>query len=752
MAMKTKIIQVKYILAYLFITNATLFAQLKIVPTAESGSGYTSITSGGLQYEDPDCIHSSFGQHITIEKDTILNKPVFVFHSHIIEDNDRCEVFDRVRMEIKGGPGTSPLAQHPINTKSYYRWKFFVPSSYTGSSDFNHIFQNKIYGGDDTSLPLITFTLRTSALQIIHSGGKTGSSNGVLAQVSLSAIKGQWVEAYMYQEHGTSGKIEVKLIGMTSKKVLLDYKNNNLLLWRNNAEFSRPKWGIYRLKNSAIKDEKILFTDFCISETTADLCPSDVTGVISIAVDTLTKFFPENNAIDIHLKPMLQWDKKDNAIYNVFFGEDKANLPKISSTNLNYLRTPQLKVNKPYFWFIEAIVQGGQKIKSPIQTFTTGDTTKINGQKWLIYNANDLPHIEAASFMELNTRPTNPLKDTISQDPIVPKNKLYTFHFDGTGNFRYRHRHNAADSAITIVMRTKAINKDIKTFNYLEIRGKGWREKMRMNTSSLKIERSVTESEKGWNQDPAKDFHVIRMTLKGQVCKVYLDEEPQPFLIGKTETPDVNTYIEWGKSASQEVGGIVDYIAIYPNIDASPNHLAALPDSLILSNNAKLSDISINGATITGFKPDKTSYVLNLAEDDPALKIDATPQSKHAIFEINKLPNSGDSLYQIVVNANDKISKNTYNIKVRKVTTSTYEIESQDINIFPNPSSSLFNIEIKNGFNGEVFIKNKLGQLIGKKSFDTITQLDLSSLPNGVYFLYFTSEKYLPFRRSIVKQ
>jgi hypothetical protein len=48
-------------------------------------------------------------------------------------------------------------------------------------------------------------------------------------------------------------------------------------MWRGDATFNRPKWGIYRSLNSSnyLRDETVLFSDFCIAKG-SDICPSDV--------------------------------------------------------------------------------------------------------------------------------------------------------------------------------------------------------------------------------------------------------------------------------------------------------------------------------------------------------------------------------------------------------------------------------------------------------------------------------------------
>lgn len=145
-----------------------LHAQATLTATDSTGSAYPVISAAGFGNENPDCIHTSFGPHVTQAYDSALGKNVFVFHSHIVDDNDRCINLDRVRMEIKGGGSTEEQAQ---GQTGYFRWKFKLDANFIGASTFCHIFQIKAVGGDDTGSPLITITPRASILEVIHDGG-----------------------------------------------------------------------------------------------------------------------------------------------------------------------------------------------------------------------------------------------------------------------------------------------------------------------------------------------------------------------------------------------------------------------------------------------------------------------------------------------------------------------------------------------------------------------------------------------------
>ncbi len=244
------------------------------------GNTYQLIESKGFGIESPDCRHTSFGPHVTEIFDNTLGKNVFVFHSHPVEDDDRCTNDDRTRMEIKGGSGSPADMQHTQGQTAYYRWKFKLDAGFIPSSRFTHIFQIKAIEGD-AGAPLITITPRAGTpqkMQIIHSSGSGSGGLGTVAEVSLAPFKGAWVEAYVKYKssEGSGGTFEITLKRMSDGATLLSYTNNSLDMWREGADYNRPKWGVYRGKDPVLRTEQVLFNDFCITESSASLCPSDI--------------------------------------------------------------------------------------------------------------------------------------------------------------------------------------------------------------------------------------------------------------------------------------------------------------------------------------------------------------------------------------------------------------------------------------------------------------------------------------------
>ncbi|WP_315824571.1 Ig-like domain-containing protein [Paraflavitalea speifideaquila] len=64
-------------------------------------------------------------------------------------------------------------------------------------------------------------------------------------------------------------------------------------MWRTGASYNRGKWGVYRGKDDVLRDEQVRFADFCISESSASLCPSDI-GSNQLPAVSITS--PANNA------------------------------------------------------------------------------------------------------------------------------------------------------------------------------------------------------------------------------------------------------------------------------------------------------------------------------------------------------------------------------------------------------------------------------------------------------------------------
>lgn len=220
--------------------------------------------------ETPDCAHKDFGNHITEVWDTDLEKNVFVFHAHVNEDNDRCKKFDRERTEIKTYQQSPDSLIATLGETVVYKWKFKLDKNFQASNKFTHIHQIKAVGGSEDAMPSITFTLRKSKEDLFQIRYASNMEQNDLTSSPLDDFRGVWVEAYekiTYGEIG-QGKYEVTIMRIDNSKILLKYSKNSIRMWKTDAQFLRPKWGIYRsLQNpSDLRDEQIKFADFYIEE------------------------------------------------------------------------------------------------------------------------------------------------------------------------------------------------------------------------------------------------------------------------------------------------------------------------------------------------------------------------------------------------------------------------------------------------------------------------------------------------------
>ena len=245
-----------------------------LLSSERKGNTYELINSvfapGYNVVEAPDCSHESFGRHIDEVFDNELNKNVFRFHIHKTPDNDRCKNFDRQRNEIKTYDKSPDGLLGVKGEKVVYSWSFKLSGDFKSSSSFTHIHQLKAVGGEEESMPLITLTTRKGAPDRLELRYAERTSQTTLESTDLSHFKGQWVhvvETVIFGEKD-NGAYKIEITDITNKKTLFSYSNTEIRMWKTNASFMRPKWGIYRSLNNAsdLKDEQVLFADFKVQE------------------------------------------------------------------------------------------------------------------------------------------------------------------------------------------------------------------------------------------------------------------------------------------------------------------------------------------------------------------------------------------------------------------------------------------------------------------------------------------------------
>ena len=257
----------------------------RLVADGNSAETYRLIRQSGYNHECPDSSRqhaSAHVQHIEQVYDEQLGKPVFVFHIHAAIDDDRgkTNIKDRQRNEIKTD-GKSPKSMVAQEGETLVmKWKFKLPKGFKTTSKFSHIHQLKgldnKQGTASVGAPLMTLTCYTQSngKQVLRLRYDDRNANGTetLDKTPLDPFLDEWVEAEETATFGAKGKYAITLKRVRDGKVLFEYSNDSLDMWRTGSTGLRPKWGIYRYigKNrewqSQLRDEEIRFADFSIEK------------------------------------------------------------------------------------------------------------------------------------------------------------------------------------------------------------------------------------------------------------------------------------------------------------------------------------------------------------------------------------------------------------------------------------------------------------------------------------------------------
>ncbi len=263
------------------------------------GDTYELITSvlapGAEPIEAPDCSHTEFGEHIDEVFDEELNKDVFRFYIHTSPDDDRCITFDRQRNEIKTYDKSPENLLGIENEKVIYSWKFKLPEGFQSSPNFTHLHQLKSVGGSFASMPMYTLTTRKGDPDRLELRYAETDKQITLTRTDLSPFIGNWVEVTETIEYGTDGTYDIEINRIADDETLFSYNDSSIINWRPEADFVRPKWGIYRSLINAqdLRDEEVLFADFSIEEirttsnteslkSSLEIFPNPVSNTLSI--------------------------------------------------------------------------------------------------------------------------------------------------------------------------------------------------------------------------------------------------------------------------------------------------------------------------------------------------------------------------------------------------------------------------------------------------------------------------------------
>lgn len=244
-----------------------------------------AFADGSIEAPDFYASNHTEVEHIIEDEDEFVG-PHFVFLAHRDDDHDRGgEPSDRQRNEIK------TYDQSDEDLKSYegetfqYQWKFKVSSDMELSSRFSHFFQIKAknYNEDNSNgndnQPIFTLsgaekTSTGNELQVRYNSGYQANGDSTsdvyLQTVDWDLITDEWLEVFVQITYSENGKFDMTVTRMRDDAVIINLSEDDIDTWRGvqDADFVRPKWGIYRsiLETDSLRadEERVRFADFTI--------------------------------------------------------------------------------------------------------------------------------------------------------------------------------------------------------------------------------------------------------------------------------------------------------------------------------------------------------------------------------------------------------------------------------------------------------------------------------------------------------
>ncbi len=426
---------------------------------------------------------------------------------------------------------------------------------------------------------MLTLTARTSRLELRHDGGdgNPAGSLGKLAEANLDRFTGHWVEVSVRQVHANEGELNVSIYDVATGLPILLYANDDIDLWRGadgaTDVINRPKWGIYRSYNAdaGLKDETVRFANFCSSENGEAACPSRIdpgTGTL----EAPTGILPLDGSVSVPLYMSLVWDAVAGATaYRVYLGSSPTDLTLDTSlTTMTY--APALAAATTYYFQIGSVNEEGEA-RSETYAFTTLDNPDDGG--WDVARGQARPEVEAGQFFAFDSDLELVGLDSVARLTDRTGNNAYCY-FSGpkegdNNNYRWRYRQEA-DEETTLILRLRALA-DVSNIAYVDFYGLGWRQKLRINRSTLKFERTPDNPEVNFPEGYWDDggFHVLRITFannptsgQGMVTTVYLDEDATPFGAYPSDESQEDSYLDIGRAGGTDYGACFDYLSVNP--------------------------------------------------------------------------------------------------------------------------------------------------------------------------------------------
>ncbi|RME91826.1 MAG: hypothetical protein D6772_17770, partial [Bacteroidetes bacterium] len=121
------------------------------------------------------------------------------------------------------------------------------------------------------------------------------------------------------------------------------------------------------------------------------------------------------------------------------------------------------------------------------------------------------------------------------------------------------------------------------------------------------------------------------------------------------------TYLDYGKGGGSDYGATTDWLAFDRTGGYAPGEGTPLPEDLILSNDACLSDLRINDVSIPDFDPQMLAYTVNLPSFELP-EVTWTTRSAFATAVLSSPSNPEGSQATVTVTADDEVTTKVYTI------------------------------------------------------------------------------------------
>jgi hypothetical protein len=212
--------------------------------------------------------------------------------------------------------------------------------------------------------------------------------------------------------------------------------------------------------------------------------------------------------------------------------------------------------------------------------------------QWVIYDCSVLPNEADPAWYEQDATNEDGLPDlaTLIDDPDISGNKLIQLG-DWIGDTKEMWAIDwdmTAETGATVVFRVKPTPEileveppgndggDVKYW-FVGVRNGLWRDNIRTWIDTLESDRLDLKVPVN-----TTEWHIWRLTIKGQEINVYQDEDTTPILSGLSTSESSDNYIKWGeKDSGRKCGALWDWIVYDISGAYAPGEGTAIPQELL---------------------------------------------------------------------------------------------------------------------------------------------------------------------------